>query len=99
MNIQNLMKQAQNLQKKMNESKSKIDVQIFEGKSELVTVKINGKREVLSVEIKKDEKLMQDDIEFLEDMITLALNDALRKIDNELEKVLGSQAGLMGGLF
>ena len=62
-------------------------------------------RNPFSAELRKKliEKIYENDdsirVEFLEDMITLALNDALRKIDNELEKVLGSQAGLMGGLF
>lgn len=99
MNIQNLMKQAQNLQKKMMESKNKIEAEIFEGKSELVIVKINGKREVLSVKIKKDENFDLEDIEILEDMITIAMNDALRKIDKKMDEILGSQANLMGGLL
>lgn len=99
MNIQNLMKQAQSMQKKMMESKEKVEKEVFIGKSELVTVKMNGKRKVLSVEISKNAQLDQDDIEILEDMISLAMNDALSQVNSALEKALGSQAGLMNGLF
>ncbi len=99
MNYQSLLKQAQSMQKKMMEAKSKIDSTIFEGKSELVTVNINGKREVISVKIKEDTDLNNDDKEILEDMVMIAVNNALHKIDKEIETKLGSQAGGLSGLF
>ena len=99
MNMQQIMKQAQAMQKKMMDSKAKVDAKIFEGNSELVKVKMNGKREVISVELKNMDDFEKDDIEMLQDMITIAVNDVLTKIDKELESVLGSQAGLPGGLF
>ena len=98
MNLQALMKQAQSMQKKIMDSKKKIDEMIFTGKSELVEVKMNGKREVLSVEIKSDE-LEKDDLEILEDMIKIATNDALKQIEKEVNNKLGSQAGALGGLL
>ena len=99
MNLQALMKQAQAMQKNMMDSKNKIDAMIFEGNSELVTIKMNGKREVISVKIKEDASLDKDEIEILEDMITIATNDALRKIEKEINSKLGNQAGTLGGLF
>lgn len=99
MNYQSLLKQAQSMQKKMLDAKSKIDSTIFEGKSELVTVSINGKRKVKSVQIKEDADINSDDKEILQDMIMIAVNDALRKIDKEIETKLGSQTGSLGGLF
>lgn len=99
MNYQSLLKQAQSMQKKMLDAKSKIDSTIFEGKSELVTVSINGKREVKSVQIKEDADISSDDKEILQDMIMIAVNDALRKIDKEIETKLGSQTGGLSGLF
>lgn len=83
MNLQALMKQAQSMQKNIMNSKAEIESMTFAGESELVEVKMNGKREVLSVKIKSEE-LEKDDIEILEDMIAIATNDALKKIDKEI---------------
>ena len=98
MNMQSLMKQVQSMQKQMLDSKSKIEAKTFEGNSELVKVEMNGKREVLSVKI-KNEELSSDDLEILEDMIVIAMNDALRKIQKQINDKLGSQAGALGGLL
>ena len=57
-----------------------------------MTVIMNGKKEVKSVKIKAEE-LEKDDIEILEDMITLAVNDAINKINKEINQKMGSQAG------
>ena len=99
MNYQSLLKQAQSMQKKMMDAKSKIDSTIFEGKSELITICINGKREVISVKINENAELNLDDKEILEDMIMIATNDALRKIDREIENKLGSQTSGLSGLL
>ena len=99
MTIPALMKQAQAMQKNLMDSKKKIEEMTFEGISELVTVKINGKREVISVKIKENMNLEQEDIEILEDMIILAMNDALKKVEKEINNKLGSQAGALGGLL
>lgn len=93
MNLQSLMKQAQSMQKNIIDSKSKIESETFTGKSELVSVIMNGKKELVSVKIEKSSNLQQDDIEVLEDMIVIAVNDALNKINKEIEEKLGSQAG------
>ena len=87
------------MQKNLMDSKKKIEEMTFEGISELVTVKINGKREVISVKIKENMNLEQEDIEILEDMIILAMNDALKKVEKEINNKLGSQAGALGGLL
>ncbi len=98
MNLQALMKQAQSMQKNIMDSKAKIEAMEFIGESELVEVKMSGKKEVISVKIKSDE-LEKDDIEILEDMITLAVNDAINKINKEINDKMGSQAGAFGDLF
>lgn len=99
MNLQDLMRQAQSMQKKMLDSKNKIDSMIFEGKSELVTVKMTGKRRLTEVKIKEDTELEKDDLEILEDMIAIAVNDALTKIEKEINSKLGSQASGLEGLL
>mgnify|MGYP002729096320 FL=1 len=60
---------------------------------------MNGKREILSVKIKEDTHLEQDDFEILEDMVMIAVNDALKKVEQEINSKLGSQAGALGGLL
>lgn len=99
MNIQALMKQAQAMQKNMMDSKKEIEEKDFEGNSELVSVVVNGKREVVSIKIKNNASLEKDDLEILEDMIIIAVNDALRKIDKEIKDKLGSQAGALGSFL
>lgn len=93
MNLQSLMKQAQSMQKNLLSAKKQIDEKHFTGKSELVEVVMNGKKELISVKISEDAELDKDDKEILEDMVVLAVNDAVKKIDKEIEEKLGSQAG------
>lgn len=97
MNIQAMMKQAQKLQKDMMEEKGKIDETIFEGTSSIVNVKMKGTKELISVTI--TENIDLEDKELLEDMIVVAVNDAMRKIDQEIETKMGKYTQGMPGLF
>ncbi len=98
MNIQAMMKQAQKLQKEMTETKSKIDEMEFTGKSSIVTVTVNGKKEVTKVKIDSNQ-FDGDDIEMLEDMIMIAMNDAMKQVDQEIENKMGKYTQGMPGLF
>ena len=98
MNIQAMMNQAQKLQSDMMTEKAKIDAMEFEGKSSLVTVKMNGKKEVIKVDIQVDQ-IDSDEKEMLEDMIMLAVNDAIKKIDKETEQKMGKYTQGLPGLF
>lgn len=98
MNIQVMMKQAQKLQKDMMNAKSEIDAEVFESTSSFVTVKANGKREILEVKIDKD-TIEHDDIEMLQDMIQIAINDVMKKIEKETERKMGKYTQGMSGLF
>ena len=98
MNIQAMMKQAQKLQKDMLEEKNRIDSQEFEGKASFVTVKLKGNKEVISVKI-DSESIEKDEIEMLEDMIVVAMNDAIKQIDKETESKMGKYTQGMPGLF
>ena len=97
MNIQAMMKQAQKMQKDMLNTKEEINNMNFEGKSSLVTVVVNGNKEVLSVKIGNEFEF--DDIEMLQDMIVIALNDAMKKVDKEIETKMGKYTQGMPGLF
>lgn len=99
MNMQAILKQAQSLQKDMMKEQEKINSTIFEGESSLVKVKINGKKEVLEVEIDKSSSMDADDLEALQDMIMLAINDAMKKVDKMTNEKMGKFANGMPGLF
>ncbi len=96
MNMQNLMAQAQKMQRDMQKKKEEIDSTLFTGKSELVEVVLNGKKEMVSIKFK--EGIDVDDIEMLEDMVVLASKDATQQIDKAIEEKMGS-FGSLGGLF
>ena len=98
MNIQAMMKQAQKLQKDMMEEKNKIDSEIFEGKSSIVTVKVKGTKEVLEINI-DSENIESDEMEMVQDMIIVAINDAMKQIDKETDKRMGKYTQGMPGLF
>lgn len=98
MNIQAMMKQAQKLQSDMMNEKEKIDTMEFEGKVSSVSVIMNGKKELLKISI-ADEAVDVEEKEMLEDMIVIAVNDALKKIDKETEEKLGKYTKGLPGLF
>ena len=99
MNIQAMMRQAQNLQKDMMNVKDEIDSTEFTGESSLVKVTVKGTKEVVKVEIDKSNSLDSDDLEMLEDMIQVAVNDANKKVDEMTEKKMGKFGNSIPGLF
>lgn len=99
MNIQAIMKQAQAMQKDMMKTKEEIEKTTFEGNSSLVKVTVNGSKEILKVEIDKNAELSSEDIEALEDMILLATNDAMHKVDALTEQKMGKFGNSIPGLF
>jgi len=97
MNMQALMQQAQKMQRDITKKKDELNKKEFTGSSEMVDVVFNGDKNLKSVKIKVD--IENDDKEVLEDMITIAVNDAMSQIDKETEKVLGAYGNQLGGLF
>ncbi len=98
MNMQSIMAQAQKMQRDITNKKEEINKTIFEGTSELVNIKINGKKEIVNVEILTD-KIDNDEIEILQDMILLAFNSAAKKVDEETNKQLGQYGSSLNGLI
>lgn len=99
MNIQNMMKQAQQLQREMTNIKEEINNTVFPGKSSMVEVSVNGKKEVLKVQIDKDMDLTKDDMEMLEDMIVVAMNDAFKKVDEMTDQKMSKFGPGVSGLL
>jgi nucleoid-associated protein EbfC len=90
MNLQKMMKQAQEMQTKMAQMQAKLEAEEEEGSSGggLVRVRINGKHMMLSVSI--DESLMKpDEKEVLEDLLIAAYNDARGKVDSTAAAQMG----------
>lgn len=101
LNIQGLMKQAQVMQKKMQEAQAKLAQTEVEGTSAngKVKVVINGKSEMKKLSIDK-ELVSVDDIEMLEDLIVVAYNDAHTKVEALAEDGMKEATGgvNLGGL-
>ena len=97
MNMQAMLKQAQSLQRDMLKVKEEIDSTEFTGESSFVKVVLKGTKEVVDVKIDA-ESLDSDDIDALQDMILVAMNSAMKKIDETTEKKMG-KFGNIPGLF
>ncbi len=98
MNIQAMMKQAQAIQKEMMKAKDEIDSKTYTGISSFVEVKVKGSKQIESVTINKKE-LDESDVEMLQDLLVVAINDAMKQIDKETEQKLGKYTQGMPGLF
>ena len=99
MNMQKLMMEAQKMQKKLQNEQKELENTNYEGTSSLVTIVINGKKEVKSVKINMEDDLNKDDIEMLEDMIMVAMNDAVKKAEADKEQRLGKYGQGLTGLM
>ena len=103
-NMQNLMKQAQKMQREMEEQAKALSEKEVIGSAGggAVTVTCNGSRQILAVKL-DEEVVDKDDIEMLQDLIIAATNEAMSKADDESAKQMkGLTGGLgsgLGGLF
>jgi DNA-binding YbaB/EbfC family protein len=93
MNIQQMMKQAQQMQEKMQRQMAELRVEATAGGG-MVRVAVSGNKALQSITI-DPECVSKDDVEMLQDLIVAAINDAFRKVDEQLQTQLG---GMMGGM-
>ena len=93
MDIQQMMKQAQQMQERLQRELAETQVEASSGGG-MVTVVMNGQKHVLRLTI-DPEVVSQNDVEMLQDLIVAAINDAQRKVD---EAVAGKMGGMMSGL-
>jgi DNA-binding YbaB/EbfC family protein len=93
MNIQQMMKQAQQMQERMQKQMTEMRIEATSGGG-MVTVVINGSKQVLSLKI-DPEAVSKDDVEMLQDLILAAINDAQRKADEAMSQQM---SGMMGGM-
>ncbi|RVU29543.1 MULTISPECIES: YbaB/EbfC family nucleoid-associated protein [Neptunomonas] len=92
----NLMKQAQKMQEELQKAQAEIANAEVNGESGagLVKVVMNGRHDVKGVSI--DDSLMEEDKEILEDLITAAINDAVRKVESQTQERMQKVTGGMG---
>ena len=99
MNPKQLMKQVQQMQAQMQQRMSELRVEGSAGGG-MVKATMNGNKELLAVTIDK-EAVDPNDVEMLQDLVTAAVNEASRKVDEEMQGQLGAMTGGMKipGLF
>jgi DNA-binding YbaB/EbfC family protein len=97
-NMQSMMKQAQQMQQKMQEEIAQIRVEATAGGG-MVTVKMDGQKNCLGVTIDPE---AAGDAEMLQDMVMAAFNEAVKKVDEQAQQKMSGMLGGMGlppGLF
>lgn len=97
-NMNNLMKQAQRMQRQMEESQKELETKEFTAKAGggAVEACVNGKKELLSVKIDPD-AVDPEDVEMLQDMIVAAVNEAMKQADDASNSAMSKLTGGMGG--
>ena len=97
-NMNNLMKQAQRMQRQMEESQKELAEKEFTATAGggAVEITVSGSKEITKVHIDPD-AVDPDDVEMLEDMIVAAANEAMKKVDEETQKAMGGLTGGLGG--
>ena len=99
-NMSNLMKQAQRMQRQMEESQKELEIKEFVAKAGggAVEVTVTGKKEITKVKL-SEEVVDPDDIEMLEDLVMAAANEALRMADEASNEIMSKMTGGLGGGF
>ncbi len=93
MDLQNMMKQAQEMQTRLQDEMLSLRVEGSAGGG-MVTVTVSGDKKVHAIRI-DPEVVSKDDVEMLQDLVVVAINDAHRRVDEELGRRM---SGMMGGL-
>ena len=100
MNLQNLMREAQKMQKDLEKTQKELANNEYEGVSSFVKVVLNGNKDMKSIKIDfSDELSGKEDMEMLEDLILVAFNEASKKVDSDKNKKLGKYGSGLSGLM
>lgn len=99
-NMNNLMKQAQRMQRQMEEGQKELESKEFTAKAGggAVEACVNGRKELLKIHI-SEEAVDPDDVEMLQDMIVAAVNEAMKQADDASQELMGKMTGGLGGGF
>jgi nucleoid-associated protein EbfC len=91
-NMQQMMRQAQQMQEKMKQEIALIKVEATAGGG-MVSVHMDGQKNLLSVKIDPE---VAGDVEMLQDLIVAAVSEAAKKVDGEIQQKMGGMLGGMG---
>ena len=97
-NMQQMMRQAQQMQEKLQQEIAQIKVEASAGGG-MVTVQMDGQKNLLAVKIDPE---VAGDVEMLQDMVLAAANEAVKKVDAQIQQKMGGMLGGMGlppGMF
>ena len=99
MNMQQMIIQAQKMQREMQKKQAALEAEEFTvTKGGAVTVVVKGDKSIVSISIDKD-AMDPDNKEMVEEMIAMAINEAIEQIRAKEEEISSSVSGGMGGLF
>ncbi len=98
-NMANLMKQAQRMQRQMEEGQKELETKEFSASAGggAVEATVSGKKEILGIKL-SEEVVDPEDIEMLQDLIVAAVNEALRKAEEASAEIMGKMTGGLGGM-
>lgn len=96
-NMNNLMKQAQRMQRQMEEGQKELEAKEFTAKAGggAVEATVTGKKELVKLSISQD-AVDPDDVEMLEDMIVAAVNEAMKQAEEASQELMGKMTGGLG---
>ena len=99
MNMQSMMKQMQKLQKNMKKDQDELNATIVEGHAadDAVVVKFTGDHKMTDISI-KEEAVDPDDVDMLQDLVLMAVTDAMSKIDKQTQETMGKYSRNIPGL-
>ena len=98
MNMQAIMMQAKKMQRDIETTQNELESKTYEGKSQLVTAVVGGNNKLISINIDVD-SIEQDDKEMLEDMILVAVNNAIENMEKDKKEKLGKYSNMLNGLM
>lgn len=99
MNMQQMLIQAQKMQREMQKKQAELEAQEFTvSKGGAVTVVVKGDKSIVSVSIDKD-AMDPDNKDMVEELVALAINEAIEQIKEKEAEISASMSGGMGGLF
>ena len=99
MNMQQMLMQAQKMQRELQKAQNELKEKSFTiSKGGAITVVVKGDRSILSIRIDED-AFEKENKEMIEEMIAMAINEAIQQIDKESEEINEKITGRSGGLF
>lgn len=98
MNMQALMMQAKKMQRDIEKTQNELESKTYEGKSQFVTAIVGGNNKIVSIKINTND-ITVDDKELLEDMILIAINNAIENMEKDKQEKLGKYSNMLNGLM